>query len=58
MALQAYSHAIKLQPKNEGIHYGGRANANHSLGDTEAEARDWDTALSLNQVVWMRPQTQ
>ena len=57
MALQAYSHAIKLQP-NEGLHYGGRANAHHSLGETDAETRDWETALSLNpKLVWMRPQS-
>lgn len=57
MALQAYSHAIKIQP-NEGLHYGGRANAHQSLGNAHAETQDWTTALSLNpELVWMRPQS-
>ena len=57
MALQAYSHAIKIQP-NEGLHYGGRANAHHSLGNAHAESQDWTTALTLNpELVWMRPQS-
>ena len=57
MALHAYSRAIKIQP-NEGLHYGGRANAHHSLGNAHAEAQDWTTALTLNpKLVWMRPQS-
>ena len=57
MALQAYSHAIKLQPK-EGLHYGGRANAHRSLGNAQAEAQDWTEALRINpELVWMRPHT-
>lgn len=54
-ALQAYSKAIALQP-NEGLHYGGRANAHQSLGNHNAEAQDWTMALQINpSLAWMRP---